>query len=284
MTAVVDGAQRSELGEGPVWDAATASLLWIDITPGWLHRLHPESGESSVTRLGATVGAVVPRAGGGILIAFSDRLQVEDADRQTVLSVDTTAHTPRHRFNDGACDSRGRFWTGTTATRFGSEPGALLRLDPDGELRVMRQRVEFSNGIGWSPDEATLYLIDSLDWVLLAFPFDAESGMLGNPRRLVEFDRADGLPDGLAVDALGGIWVARFGGGAIERYDESGRRDERITLPVSQPTSLAFGGPRLSTLWVTSALQDLAAPGEADGALLRLDPGVAGLPSWPFGG
>lgn len=282
MPATVEGATRSELGEGPIWQPESSTLLWIDITPGLLHRLTPDG--LSTRSLGAAAGSVVPTSDGGVLIAFADRLQIEDAAGEIAMTVDTTAIAPRHRFNDGACDSSGRYWTGTIATEFGSEPGVLLRLDPDGDLRVMREKVAFSNGIGWSPDETTMYLIDSLDWVLLAFPFDAQRGELGDPRRLVEFDREDGLPDGLTIDRDGRIWVARYGGGSIERYSEAGALEERIGLPVAQPTSLAFGGDDLSTLWITSARQFIAEPDDADGALLRLRPEATGMPTHRFGG
>ena len=282
MRATVEGATRSELGEGPIWQPQSGSLLWIDIDAGLLHRL---TAAGQTTRsLGAAAGSVVPRSAGGLLIAFADRLLVEDAAGETVMSVDTTTIAPRHRFNDGACDSSGRYWTGTIATEFGSEPGVFLRLEPDGELRVMRDEVAFSNGIGWSPDESILYLIDSLDWVLLAFPFDVQRGELGVPRRLVAFDEGGGLPDGLTVDADGCIWVARYGGAAIECYSDDGALQERVTLDARQPTSLAFGSDDLATLYITSARQNLAAPGPADGALLRLRPGATGLPSNTFGG
>ena len=282
MRATVEGATRSELGEGPIWQSQSGSLFWIDIDAGLLHRLSPAG--QTTRSLGAAAGSVVPRAAGGLLIAFADRLLVEDAAGETVMSVDTTAIAPRHRFNDGACDSSGRYWTGTIATEFGSEPGVFLRLDPDGDLRVMREEVAFSNGIGWSPDESILYLIDSLDWVLLAFPFEVRRGELGVPRRLVEFDEGGGLPDGLAVDADGSIWVARYGGAAIECYSDDGVLRDRVALEARQPTSLAFGSDDLATLWITSARQHLAEPGPADGALLRLRPGATGLPSHTFGG
>jgi len=279
------GVERAELGECPVWDDATGSLLWIDITTGRILRHHlggEGTADTEVAQFDQPVGAIAPCRGGGLLAALADGIAHRDPEGRIERLVDTSRSAPRHRFNDGTCDSRGRFFTGSTALEFGSEPGALYRLDPDGTFTVALDGLAFPNGIGFSPDERTLYLIDSLAWTLLAIPFNPASGGLGEPLRLIEFAEADGLPDGLAVDAEGCIWVARYGGGAIERYRPDGALARRIRLLVRQPTSLTFGGSRLDRLWVTSARQLLERPDDADGALLTLAAEVPGAPAHAF--
>lgn len=282
--ALVQGAERAVLGEGPIWDDGSGLLRWIDITPGRIHRWSPATGSGEALEPGPPVGALALRVGGGLLAAGREGIALLDAAGRLERSVPTAALLPRHRFNDGACDDAGRFWTGSTALEFGAEPGALCRLDADGGFRIVREGIAFPNGLGFSPDGGLLYLVDSLARQLLVAAIDVDSGALGRLRPLIGFEERDGLADGLAVDAEGCLWVARYGGGAIERYDSAGRRLLRWMLPLRQPTSLAFGGPRLRSLWVTSARQHLDPPGPLDGALLRLEPGVAGLPSRRFAG
>jgi sugar lactone lactonase YvrE len=169
-------------------------------------------------------------------------------------------------------------------------PGAaaLYRLEPDGRLAVAIPRTTISNGLGWSPDGARMYFIDSTTQRVDVLDFDGGSGVISGRRPFAVVDPADGLPDGLAVDAEGGVWVCLFGGAAVRRYDARGRLDAVVPLPVTNPTCPAFGGADLRTLYVTSARhrltpEQLAAEPLA-GALLELDPGVAGLPVHRFAG
>ena len=275
-----------ELGEGPAWDAERGILSWVDITPGRLHTLDLASAMHSVYDCGQPTGAAVPRASGGYVCALRDGVMVADPGSPPSRWVAKGFVTPTHRLNDGACDAAGRFWVGATAMEFGSRPGALFCVEPDGGVRNVLNSVQFSNGIGFTSDGATMYLIDSLAHVLLAYDIDSGNGELSNARRVTTFDPTDGTPDGLALDAEGGIWVARYGAGSLERYTAAGVLSERIACAATQPTCPAFGGADLRTLYLTSAWQFMEADSrDADqGALFALDVGVAGDTTFAFGG
>jgi sugar lactone lactonase YvrE len=164
--------------------------------------------------------------------------------------------------------------------------GALYRLDPD--LRVSRvvSGITLSNGLDWSPDHRQMYYIDSPTQGVDVFDFEVADGSLGPRRRLITIPRADGLPDGMTVDAEGGLWVALHGSGSIRRYTLDGRVDRIVRLPVSLVTSCAFGGPDLADLYITSiklGLSEQALQAEPlAGALFRCRPGVRGLPAHRF--
>jgi sugar lactone lactonase YvrE len=235
---------------------------------------------------GQPVGVARPRVGGGFVCGLRDGIALTLPGSPPATWIARGFAPTTHRLNDGACDPAGRLWVGATAMDFGSRPGSLYRVEPDGEVTVAIDTVQFANGIGFSPDAGTLYLIDTLAHVLLAYDFDNDAGTLAGARRVAVFDPAQGMPDGLAVDAEGGIWVARYGACAVERYDDRGDVTERVLLPAAQPTCPAFGGPGLGTMYVTSAWQFLAADArdEDQGAIFTLQPGVAGAPTYPFGG
>jgi sugar lactone lactonase YvrE len=280
------GVGTFELGESPSWDPSTQLFSWVDITPGRLHTTSAASGMHAVYDCGQPVGVARPRASGGYVCGLRDGIALALPGSPPATWIARGFAPPTHRLNDGTCDPAGRLWVGATAMDFGSRPGSLYRVEPDGEVTVAIDTVQFANGIGFSADAGTLYLIDSLAHVLLAYDFDNDAGTLAGARRVAVFDPAEGMPDGLAVDAEGGIWVARYGACAVERYDERGDVTERVLLPAAQPTCPAFGGPGLETMYVTSAWQFLAADArdEDQGAIFTFEPGVAGAPTYAFGG
>jgi sugar lactone lactonase YvrE len=193
---------------------------------------------------------------------------------------------PGTRMNDGACDPQGRFWAGTLANDFRPGGGALYRLDADGRVTVMRRELTISNGLGWSPDGATMYLADSGPRVVYAFSFDVATGTLSDERKFVTIAKEVGTPDGLTVDADGDIWVAIYGGGQIHRYSPAGVLRERLMVPAHQSTSCTFAGRDLNRLYVTTATegwsdeQREAEPGA--GLVYRFDVDATGRPATPF--
>jgi len=283
---------RAELGERPFWDPAVDALMWVDILAGHLHRYRPGSGDSVVHTAGVAVGAAAPRAGGGYVLAAADGFRLVDSSGQAAggpwrppgMLADV-------RFNDGVCDPLGRFWAGTVAGDRRAGAGALYRFDPAGSISVLLDGVTESNGLGWSPDGGTFYYIDSGEPAprIRAFPCDLAAGTLGSPRDLVRPEAAQGIPDGLVVDADGCLWVAFWGGGAVRRYSPSGELLASLPVPVSQPSCPAFGGPELGDLYVTSAWEDMTEARRATepmaGDVLRTRfEGVRGLPAGRFGG
>jgi sugar lactone lactonase YvrE len=278
---------RDQLGEGPHWDACRNELLRVDIARGLVHGWRPEDELAWEMAVGGEVSAVVPRAAGGLLLARDRELLVRDTDgSQHVLA---TVHEPAdNRFNDCRCDPQGRLWAGTMSRSRTPGAAALYRLRPGGPLERVLEGTTISNGLGWSPAGDRMYFVDSTTQRVDVLDFDPATGAVENRRELIAIDPADGLPDGMAVDVEGGLWICLFGGGAIRRYDAAGTLDAVVPLPVTNPTCPAFGGPGLRTLYVTSARHKLTPAQLEDeplaGAVLALEPEVRGRPRSRFGG
>ncbi|MGA8353903.1 MAG: SMP-30/gluconolactonase/LRE family protein [Solirubrobacteraceae bacterium] len=286
MQPEVEVALRSAdlLGEGPVWRAQTQELLRVDIAQGLLHAWHPQSGRITTRRMDGEAAAAVPCRSGALVIAVDHDLYLVEDEREPRLIAGTEHDRPGNRFNDCRCDPQGRLWAGTMSKTRQPDAAALYRLDLQrGELETMIDGTTISNGIGWSPDGQLMYFIDSTTQRVDVFDFDGRDGSISGRRALAEIDPADGLPDGLAVDAEGGIWVCLFGGGAVRRYSSQGALEAHIALPVPHTTCPAFGGEDLSTLFITTTRHKLAEEDlpryPAAGSVLALTPGVQGLPA-----
>jgi sugar lactone lactonase YvrE len=188
--------------------------------------------------------------------------------------------------NDGACDPQGRFWAGTLADDHRPGGGALYRLERDGGTELILDGLMISNGLGWSIDGSTMYLVDSGPRVIHAFAFDAERGTIADGRILVTVAEGVGAPDGMTVDADGDLWVAIYGGGRVQRYSAAGVLLEELVVPAGQSTSCAFAGPALTRLYVTTATEGWsderrrAEPGA--GLVCRFDTDARGRPAAPF--
>jgi sugar lactone lactonase YvrE len=279
---------HDQLGEGPCWDDRLDTLLRVDISNGLVHGWSPDTGSAWSRGFGGEVSAAIPRAHGrGLLVAAGHRLLIEDGERGDVLAS-VEQDLPDNRFNDCKCDPQGRLWAGTMSKTRTPGTAALYRLTPGEPLERVVGGTTISNGLGWSPAGERMYFIDSTTQRIDVFDFDGATGAIAERRPFAEIDPADGLPDGLTVDATGGVWVCLFGGGQLRRYDEQGRLDAAYELPVTNPTSPCFGGADLRTLYVTSARHRLSddqlAAEPLAGALLALNPGVAGLPGSRFAG
>jgi sugar lactone lactonase YvrE len=267
-----------ELGECPVWLPATQQLMRVDINAPAIIL-----GERR-RDVAAPVGFALPAAGGAIVAGVGRELvtlATLDAEPSTIAAVEPGRTD--NRFNDAACDPCGRLWAGTMSTTRAPGTAALYRLEPAGVPELALGGVTISNGLDWNLDATRLFYVDSPTQRIDAIDFDVDRGRLGKRRRFVRIAPEDGLPDGLCVDADGGIWIALFGGGALRRYTPDGALDAHIPLPVTNPTCPAFGGPELTTLYVTSARHRLANPGPLDGSLLELRPGVTGRRTHTFG-
>jgi sugar lactone lactonase YvrE len=278
-----------ELGEGATWDVARQRLISVDIMRGRVHVFDPRTTTARTVEVGQPVGAAVPRRDGGLMLAVRDGFATLDlATRAMTFIAHIDLDRPDLRMNDGTCDAAGRFWAGTMAIDERPAAGALYRLDPDGSTHTMVTGVGISNGIDWSPDGGTMYYVDSLTQRLDRFDFDPASGMIANRRTLVTIDPAEGSPDGLTVDAEGAIWLALWGGSSIRRYLPDGTLDFVLPVPVTYPTTCAFGGADLGDLYITSATIRMNADERRRqplaGSILRCRPGVTGRPAHAFGG
>jgi len=249
-----------ELGEGPHYDDLGQRTVWVDILGSrvlWRH-LDGRQGEHGVP---GHVGAAVPRAGGGLVLCLPRgpvlagpdwSLQPLGGYREADEQAGAAPAGSGIRSNDAKADPAGRLWLGTMAYQETPGAGALYRLDP-GAARPRRVLggVTVSNGLGWSPDGGTMYYVDSPTRQVVACDYDLVSGELGAWRPFATIEA--GFPDGLCVDAEGGVWVALWEGSAVHRFDPTGRLDRVLSLPTPRVTSCAFAGPGLGTLVVTTA-------------------------------
>ncbi|CAN5890434.1 SMP-30/gluconolactonase/LRE family protein [soil metagenome] len=274
------------LAESPVWDGREGVLRWVDIPRGEVHRYDPSGGLDTHSAFGEPVGAVALREGGGLLLAVGRGFATVEQDGDALSWLWRAGRGDR--MNDGKCDPAGRFWAGTMADERHPGGASLYRLDPDGHVEEALPAVTLSNGLGWSPSGETLYYVDTPLERVDAFDYDLSAGTISRRRTLVDLRAADGRPDGLTVDADGGLWVAMAHGGAVRRYTSDGVLDHVLTLPVPMVTSCTFGGPELADLYITTASEEARHPGAVDhphaGAVFRAALGVTGLPATPYRG
>lgn len=282
---------ENEVGESPRWDAEQQALYWLDIWSNpTVFRLAPSNGEFREWTPGVHVTGQARRRGGGFIFATRSGLYLWDEHTGATHFIhDPEADNRPVRFNDGSADRQGRFWAGSTFADDQARPlGSLYRVDTNLAVHTMAGGLACSNGLGWSPDSRTMYVTAQFAYEILAFDFDAATGNIENRRVFAQIPQADGLPDGLTVDAEGCVWSAHWGGWRLTRYDPTGRIERVAKLPVPNPTSCCFGGPDLKDLYVTTAWgwlteeQRVAAPGCGDLWVVHTD--IPGLPEPKFAG
>ena len=267
-------------GEGPVWSELWGGLRWVDMLAGDILSL-ADDGSVERRHVASVVAAVRPRRGGGAVIGIERGFALEDQDG-TLTELGELWTDGNLRMNEGACDPDGRFYCGSMAYDKQPGAGALHRLDTDGSVLVALTGVTISNGLAWSPDGSLAYYNDTDSFGTDVFDYDPDAGLTGR-RRFV--DTGELRPDGLTVDAEGGVWIALSNGGAVRRYDSDGVLAEVIDLPVTKVTACTFGGPALDQLFITTSRENLEPDDEPRaGSLFRAVPGVTGLPVLEFAG
>ena len=279
---VVIGSEAA-VGEGPVWDHRTERLCWVDITKGLLFENDLVSREQRTSNLDMMVGAIAPRAEKeGFAVAVADGFGFWDHGELTI--VDLVLPEYYRRMNDAKCDSSGRLWAGSTHMDLLPDAGFLHRWDGGSASMEIAGGFTLPNGIGWSPDDGVMYLVDSMKHQLLQAVYHAEEGEVEVFTQLCAID--SGLPDGLAIDADGCIWLAIWGGSEVRRYNPVGELVGIVPMPVSQPSSCAFGED--GTLFITSAraglsIEELEQQPQA-GSVFALSTTTRGVQVHPFKG
>jgi L-arabinonolactonase len=277
------------LGEGPIWDYGAGVLYWVDIKRPAVFRFDPVRGQTGHWPMPRPIGCVASTRSAEQLI-FADAGGFGFLDLTTggiTRCADPESHLCGNRFNDGKVDRKGRLWAGTIDDGCVQPTGSLYRFDPGGLVHRMASGFICSNGLGWSPDNRTMYFTDSMARKIWAYEFDPENGELGNRRVFASFAELDGVPDGLTVDSRGFVWSAIWDGWRLVRFASDGAMDREIRMPVQRPSSCMFGGSDLRTLYVTSACAELGwdalERGPLAGALFAVDCDVPGLPETVFG-
>lgn len=289
---------RATLGEGAVWDADIGALWWVDIAAPALHRFHPDTEGTETWLMPSAVGCVAPRKSGGVIVGLEGGWSSFDPiDGSITVLNDLAPGLSTHRFNDGTVDPVGRFWAGTmpkTGPRDAAAgeqgDGTLFCLENDGSCRSVLDGLYIQNGLAFSPDGRLMYLSDSHKAIrtIWVFDYDVATGTPSNRRVFFDTSTIAGRPDGAAMDEDGCYWMAGVDGWQIIRLTPDGTVDQTISVPVEKPTCLAFGGPRLEELYVTSMGPGLVTPGTESrqpkaGGVFVCEPGVKGYAPPPCG-
>ncbi len=276
------------IGESPTWASAERALYWIDVKRPALYRYDPVTGRQRSWNVGSDIGAfaLLADSAGAVVASREGVFRLEFASGSLVQLAPPPFDPTLFRFNEGTCDSAGRFWIGVMFDPLEgkppAQPSSLHRFALGGRLVPQPDAAELHNGMAWSREDNLFYLTHSRTGEVFAYTFDALSGQIGPRKLFAKVARTDGIPDGAAVDTEGGYWCALHGGSRLRRYTATGELDREITLPVSQPTMCAFGGEALDDLYVTSA-SDKLSPEQRKreplaGALLRMRCGARGIP------
>lgn len=285
---------HAEIGESPTWSATEQVLYWIDVKAPALYRYDPSGAATRSWPLPAEIGGFALYEGrpAALLALRSGLFRLDLLSDELTQLTDPPFNPEVHRFNEGECDAKGRFWVGTMfepkIAANEPEPGPLFCYTGDAGLVAQPDRSLTPNGFAWSIDSRAMFITYSKQHRIYQFDFDIEDGQLGERRIFAEIPEGLGIPDGSAIDADGCYWSAIHGGSRLIRFTPDGRIDREVKLPVSQPTMCAFGGPDLDVLYVTSAASGLGLLSKITepraGALFCFRPGVSGVPRHGFSG
>ncbi|MFJ5300210.1 SMP-30/gluconolactonase/LRE family protein [Pseudomonas sp. NPDC088368] len=283
---------RFKLAEGPFWDDVQQSLYWVDIAGFRALRLH--QGQVRHWQFHEPVSAFIPTVQGDALVTLASgvyRLNLNSPTEHPALTLLCVADPVEgNRANEARCDSQGRLWLGSMQNNLDAEggdlplerrSGGIYRVDANARVTPLLDGQGIVNTMLWPDNGTALLTADSLDGVIYRYPIQAD-GRLGE-RRIWAAEHERGVPDGSAMDAEGYVWNARWGGHCLIRFAPDGRVDRIVDLPVSHPTSCVFGGPEMTTLFVTSARPSSEALA-LDGSVLQAETGIKGLASNRFAG
>jgi sugar lactone lactonase YvrE len=279
-------------GECPVWDPRAQRLYWTDCVGLKFHCYDWRSRAYRLVKAGVEIYGFRPNRRGGFVVTNTSGVWLWGGDGDLAL-VAAEAEGTRLQLNDCCADSAGRLITGsffyTPAGEY--ELGKLIRIDTDGSARVLDDGYHLANGIGFSPDERTLYAADTVARRIYRYDYDPATGSAARRRVFVTAPGDEGLPDGLAVDAEGFVWSAQWYGSGVVRYDPDGVVERRLAVPAKQTSSVAFGGPQLTDLFITSAAQSERMPvmppgydpdtGPFGGPIYHVPLGIAGQVQHP---
>ena len=292
LIEALPGVPPSLLGESPLWHPSEQVLYWCDIPGHKLNCFDPADGSHREWAFDTDVACCAPLQDGGLLLALrSGLVRFDPSTGRSTPLADAPYDTAHERFNDGKADPLGRFWVGTIYEPRDPPRAALYRFAA-GRLDKMASDITVSNGLAWSPDARTLYWADTKAHMVAALDYDIGDGSLAHRRVFTQFPvktpdqplaSYGGRPDGAAVDAEGGYWVAMFEGARLLRFSPDGRLTREEKLPVRCPTMPCFGGRDLKTLYVTTSREkrpaDELAQEPLAGCVLQLRVEVPGLPA-----
>ena len=280
---------KNEHGEGVFWNPSDGRIWWTDIQGRALWSFDPVTTQSTSIPMEDRVCCFAPRAAGGLIVAYSDRVVLFDPEtKQETLVTLFEPENPETRLNDGRTDRQGRLVVGGMNEVSGKPDSSVISFDGNMKVQTLIDQISCANSICFSPAGNTMFFADTPDREILAFDYEKGRGTLTNKRLHASFKQEPGLPDGSCVDAEGGVWNAEWEGHRVVRVAPNGTIDRVIDVPVWKPTCCAFGGPNLDTLFITSSrlMSDEATLKKepSAGGLFAVKPGIRGVVDTPFKG
>ena len=250
-------------GEGAVWHATERALYWTDINRFLIHRFDEETQSVRTWHFDEPVTALTLTSREDTLVAvFASKAKLwQPASNILGRVLFQLPTSPLMRCNDARCDPRGSLWIGSMRNNVGPEgedldvpfaDAVLYRVDPDGTVTEWKQGIGISNTLAWSPCADRFYFGDSVANTIYAFSYDAATGAIADEQPFVKGFQ-HGAPDGSAMDAEGFLWNTRPGASRLVRFAPDGSAEATLMLPIPNPTTCAFGGADLRTLYITSA-------------------------------
>ncbi|WP_162555823.1 SMP-30/gluconolactonase/LRE family protein [Reichenbachiella versicolor] len=274
--------EQNKLGEGAIWNYKTNQLWYIDILNGLFKTISLDHSNGATYNMEQHIGTVVPTDQGNAVVALRDGVyQYSLKEKQSTLMTSPDQGIEDIRFNDGKCDPSGRFWVGSIVSKKRAGEASLYRVESKGETTRVLDSITCSNGIVWTSDKRTMYYVDSFDKKVKVFDYDDKTGNVSNRR--VAFDVSQyGTPDGMAIDANDNLWVAVWGGSMVGCWDPvSGKLLAKIEVPALNVTSCAFGGKKLDSLFITTAIVGMKKEQRDQyplaGSIFVATPGVKGV-------
>jgi D-xylonolactonase len=274
-------------GEGPIWDDKGQKLYWTDITGQKFYCYDWTSKQHRLVKQGFEVSGAAFNRLGGFVVANTSGIWLWDGVGEPRLIAEQ-ADGCKCQMNDCLADPAGRLLAGSYFYDPSKEYplGSLIRVDTDGTAHVIDEGIHLANGLGFSVDAKTLYFTDSPARTIYSYDYDARTGSVRNRRVFVEVPATSGLPDGLTVDGADFVWSAEWYGSRVVRYDPDGKIERTIPTPAKQTSSLAFGGPEMRDIFITSAGKSEPMPimppgydpntGYFGGALYHINLGIPG--------
>ncbi|HKG06110.1 MAG TPA: SMP-30/gluconolactonase/LRE family protein [Pedobacter sp.] len=244
------------LGEGPIWDHRSGTIIWVDILRSQVMQFNPETKAFQISNVGKNISALAIRKDGGFVAAARNGFGWLDLKKPSFTYVSQPEiELQNNRFNDGKCDPRGRFWAGSMDCKDGKTLcGSLYSIDSKLSPLIKIEHVGCSNGLAWSPDCAIFYYIDTPTRQVVAYDYNITDSSISNKRTVIVIPDEEGLPDGMTIDTDGMLWIACWNGWSVSKWDPyTGNFLSSIRLPVSQVSSCTFGGPNLRDLYISSA-------------------------------
>ena len=280
---------KNEHGEGIFWNPSDGRIWWTDIQGRALWSFDPVTTQSASIPMEDRVCCFAPRAAGGLIVAYSDRVVLFDPEtKQETLVTLFEPENPETRLNDGRTDRQGRLVVGGMNEVSGKPDSSVISIDGNLKVQTLIDQISCANSICFSPAGNTMFFADTPDREILVFDYEKDRGTLTNKRLHASFKQEPGLPDGSCVDAEGGVWNAEWEGHRVVRVAPNGTIDHVIDVPVWKPTCCAFGGPNLDTLFITSSrlMSDEATLKKepSAGGLFAVKPGIRGVVDTPFKG